>query len=185
MLDLFYFNLCFPLLLVTKRMLFIHNVHWETLPLCLNIKPKCLFIRPCPPVDDHRKEEINTFLLQGLPFPEIFARLMDFLLWFFISSTTLFYKKPGIQTQIRRLFWGVSLPSSPSADFLNKVFFLASTLHLQFIGLSCSEQCKLGLGNKFTSWVFLSILTSLLCVFHLRIIKYLFIFVQALTHVLW
>ena len=125
MLDLFYFNVCFPLLLVTKRMLFIHNVRWETLPLCLSIKPKCLFIRPCPPVDDYRKEEINTFLLQVLPFPEISARLMDFLLWFFISSTTLFYKKPGIQAQIRWLFWGVSLPS-PSADFLNKVVFLAS-----------------------------------------------------------
>ena len=94
-------------------------------------------------------------------------------------------KEPDIQTQTRWLFWGISLPSSPSADFLNKVVFLASTLHLQFIGLSFSEQRKLGLGNEFTSWVFLSMLTSLLCVCHLRIIKCLFVFAQALTHVLW
>ena len=48
----------------------------------------------------------------------------------------------------RWLFWGASLPSSRSAGFLNKVIFLASTLHLGFIGLSCCEQSKFGLDNK-------------------------------------
>ena len=40
MLDLFfYFNLCFPLLLFTKRILSIHNgLPLGTLPLCLNAK---------------------------------------------------------------------------------------------------------------------------------------------------
>ena len=48
----FYFNLCFPLLLFTKRMLFIYNgLPQITLPLCLNVKPKCLCSGPCPPVN--------------------------------------------------------------------------------------------------------------------------------------
>ena len=41
----FYFNLCFPLLLFTKRILSIHNgliMPRGTLPLCLNVKLKCL-----------------------------------------------------------------------------------------------------------------------------------------------
>ena len=39
----FYFNLCFLLLLFTKRILCIHNGQpLGTLPLCLNVKPKCL-----------------------------------------------------------------------------------------------------------------------------------------------
>ena len=48
----------------------------------------------------------------------------------------------------RWLFWGASLPSSRSADFLNKVIFLSSTLHLRFIGLSCGDQSKSGLDNN-------------------------------------
>ena len=39
----FYFNLCFLLLLFTKRILSIHNdLPRGTLLLCLNVKPKCL-----------------------------------------------------------------------------------------------------------------------------------------------
>ena len=39
----FYFNLCFLLLLFTKRILSIHNgLPQGTPPLCLNVKPKCL-----------------------------------------------------------------------------------------------------------------------------------------------
>ena len=39
----FYFHLCFSLLLFTKRMLSVHNcLPWGNLPLCLNVKPKCL-----------------------------------------------------------------------------------------------------------------------------------------------
>ena len=39
-------------------------------------------------------------------------------------------KEPGIQTLTRWLFWDVSLLSSQSAGFLNKVIFLASTSRL-------------------------------------------------------
>ena len=57
-----------PLLLLTKRILFIHNsLPRGTLPLCLSIKPKCFCSGPCPPVNG-RKEEINTFPPWGLPF---------------------------------------------------------------------------------------------------------------------
>ena len=38
--------------------------------------------------------------------------------------------EPGIQALTRKLFWHVSLPSSRSASFLNKLIFLASTLQL-------------------------------------------------------
>ena len=39
----FFFNLCFQLLLFTKRILSIHNgLPRGTLPLCLNVEPKCL-----------------------------------------------------------------------------------------------------------------------------------------------
>ena len=57
-----------PLLLLTKRILFIHNsLPRGTLPLCLSIKPKCFCSGPCPPVNG-RKDEINTFPPWGLPF---------------------------------------------------------------------------------------------------------------------
>ena len=56
----FYFNLSFPLLLFMKRILSTHNgLPQGTLPLCLNIKPKCLCSGPCLPVDG-RKKEVNT-----------------------------------------------------------------------------------------------------------------------------
>lgn len=41
MLDLYFFNLFFPWLLFTERMVSIHNrLHWGALPLCLNVEPK-------------------------------------------------------------------------------------------------------------------------------------------------
>ena len=45
-------------------------------------------------------------------------------------------KEPGTQTLTRWLFWDISLPSSSSAGFLNKVVFLAST------SLSDSLACR-------------------------------------------
>ena len=52
----FCFNLCFTLLLFTKRIMFIHNImHQRTLPLCLNGKLKCLCSGSCPHVVVHRK----------------------------------------------------------------------------------------------------------------------------------
>ena len=95
---IFYFKLCFPLLLFTKRILSIHNGRPPgTLPRCLKVKPKCLcsgkYPDPVPPVDGCKKEEINTSPPRGWPFQEIFANLMAFLLYFLISSPSLFYFK--------------------------------------------------------------------------------------------
>ena len=43
----FYFNFRFPLFLFTNRILFIHNgLPQGTLPLCLNVKPKCFVQDP-------------------------------------------------------------------------------------------------------------------------------------------
>ena len=65
-------------------------------------------------------------------------------------------KETGIQTLIRWLFWDFSLPSSQSAGFPNKVVFFASTPCLRFVGLSCSEQTELGLGNIYTEqWLWI------------------------------
>ena len=67
----FYFNLCFLLLLFGKRILSTCNgLPQGTLHLCLNVKPKCLCSGPCPSVDGHRKEEINTSPPWGWPFRE-------------------------------------------------------------------------------------------------------------------
>ena len=85
---------------------------------------------PCPPVDGYRKEKINTFLPGGWPFQEIVVRLMVFFTLHPHFPHRCSIKEPGIQTLIRWLFWDISLPSSGSAGFLNKVIFLASTPHL-------------------------------------------------------
>ena len=55
---------------------------------------------------------------------------MAFLLCFLTSSYFLSIKEPGIQTPTSWLCWDISLPSSWSAGFLNKVVFLAATPHL-------------------------------------------------------
>ena len=61
----FYFKLSFLLLLFIKRILSTHNgLPQRTLPLCLNVKPKCLCSGPCPPVDG-RKKEINAASPKG------------------------------------------------------------------------------------------------------------------------
>ena len=61
----FSFNLSFPLLLFMERILSTHNgLPQGPLPLCLNIKPKCLCSGPCPPVGG-RKKEINTASPKG------------------------------------------------------------------------------------------------------------------------
>ena len=94
----FYFNLCFLLLLFIKRILSIHNgLPRGTLPLCLNVKPKCLrsgkHPDPVPPVDGYKKEEINTPPPRGWPFHVIFANLTAFSLYFLISSPSLCCKR--------------------------------------------------------------------------------------------
>ena len=68
-----------------------------TLPLCLNVKPKCLCSGkhqdPVPPVDGYKKEEMNTSPPPDWPFQVIIAKLMAFLLYFLISSPSLCYKR--------------------------------------------------------------------------------------------
>ena len=85
---------------------------------------------PCPPADGYRKEKINTFLPGGWPFQEIVVRLMVFFTLHHHFPHHCSIKEPGIQTLIRWLFQDISLPSSGSAGFLNKVTFLAPTPHL-------------------------------------------------------
>ena len=146
----FYFNLCFPLLLFTKRILSIRNgLPWGTLSLSLNVKPKCLWSGkhpdPVHPVDGCKKEEINISPPWGWPFQGIFTKLLAFLLPHLLPLCAI--KETGIQSPIRWLFWDFSLPSSWSAGLPNKVIFLASKPRLRFIGLSCGKQSELGLGN--------------------------------------
>ena len=79
-------------------------------------------------------------------FQKIFVRLMAFFLLYFFTSPSV--NKLDIQTLIRWLFWDISLPSSLSAGFLNKVIFLASTSHLLVNWLLRGKQSELGLDNK-------------------------------------
>ena len=55
-----FFNLGFPLLLLTKRIVSIYNhLPGGTLPLCLNVKPRSFCSGLCPLIGDCRKEETN------------------------------------------------------------------------------------------------------------------------------
>ena len=94
-----------------------------------------------------RKKKLTHLSLEGGHSRRCFARLialftllhhclslstLPFLLNFLIISLSGSIKEPGIQTQTRWLFWDISLPSSWSAGFLNKVIFLASAHCLLF-----------------------------------------------------
>ena len=73
----------------------------------------------------------------------------DFSSWLLLSLWSI--KEPGIQTQIRWLFWGASLPSSRSAGFPNKVVFLASTPRL-LDSLACLVASRMSL-DSVTIWL--------------------------------
>ena len=134
----FYLNLCFPLLLFTKRILSIYIMACLGEPCPSGwLLNQSAFVRqtswPCPSVWTHPLPEAghSRWYLQNL--------------WpFYFSSSSppplCAIKETGIQTLIRWLFWDFSLPSSLSAGFLNKVVFLASAPCLGLTGLSCSEQ---------------------------------------------
>ena len=85
-------------------------------------------------------------------------------------------KETGIQTQKRWFFRDTILPSSPSAGFLNKVVFLASTPGLQFIGLSGGEQSKLGLVTVLPDIANLCPLSFFLLIIFARVLPILLIF---------
>lgn len=80
-LFVFYFNVCFHLLLFTKRILSIHNgLPWRTLPLCLNVKPKCFCSKKHPElVHLQEKRNIYTPFLRALA--GIIAKSGAFLLY--------------------------------------------------------------------------------------------------------
>ena len=105
---------------------FVIVITQRILPLCLTVKVKCLSSETHPPVDG-RKEEINTVPSQRLAILGDTCKIKDLFTLFHLPHLWSM-KEPGIQTPTRWLFADISLPSSLSAGFLNKVLFLASTL---------------------------------------------------------
>lgn len=92
---LFYLNLCLLLILFTKVYLMPYILMAclrESCPLCLNVKPKCLYSGACPPVDAYRKQEINISPPK-MAIQVMFVRLIVFSLYFLTLSPFLFYKK--------------------------------------------------------------------------------------------
>ena len=113
---------------------------------------KCLFQNPVHLLMAGRKKWKHP--LAEACHSEIFARLMVFSLCLLTCPHLWSIKEPDIQTFIRWLFWGISLPPFQPVGSLNKVIFLASTPHLWFIDLLCGEQSELGLCNiNFPSFV--------------------------------
>ena len=95
-------NSFFDLLFVAFVTIVIHNaLPQRILPLYLTVQLKCPCSEPCLPVDG-RKEEINTSPAWGLPFWEIFARFMGFLLYFLLPLS-LIYKRTWHPDPIRWL----------------------------------------------------------------------------------
>ena len=108
-------------------MIITHNgLPQRILPLCLAIKLKCLCSETHRPVHG-RKEEINTAPCQRLAILGDTCKIKDLFTLFYLPHLWSM-KEPGIQTLTRWLFGNISLPSSLSAGFLNKLLFLASTL---------------------------------------------------------
>ena len=125
----FYFNLCVLLLLFTKRILSIYNgLPRGTLPLCLNVKPKCRFSVEHPdPVHlwTATRKKKWTHLLPKAGHSR--GHLQILRPFYFTSSSPpplCAIKETGIQTPIRWLFWDFSLPSSWSASFPIKSYSL-------------------------------------------------------------
>ena len=157
MLDLFffYFNPCVPLLLFTKRILSIQNgLPQGTLPLCLNVKPKCLCSGKHPdPVHLWMAVRKKKLTLTH-PLPEaVHSRgyLQNLWPFYFTSSSpplVCSIKETGIQTPIRWFAETLVCHLLGMLAFRIKVVLLTSTPHLRFTGLSCSEQSEPGLGNS-------------------------------------
>ena len=132
---------------------FLQRLAWSTLTLCLT-EEKCLcsahgkVVCPCPPVN---RRLTHPFRRLAIPL-EMFCKTEDpftllpqlpltlYSVFDFSSSLPLslwYIKEPGIQTQIRWLFWGTSLPSSQSAGSRIKVSSLP-----QHLTLSDSLACR-------------------------------------------
>ena len=114
--------------------------------ICLTVKLKWFFSEPCPPVDS-RKEEMNTPPCRMLGILEDVCQIHGlFTLVPYHRPHLWSIKEPGIQTHIRWLFHDISLPSSWSASFLNKVIFLASTPRL-WNSLACCVASRASLDS--------------------------------------
>ena len=87
-------------------------------------------------MNDCREEEINTSLLEA----DWNQEMLDF------TPSPFSIKEAWVLTQAK-WFLGMILPSSWSAGFPNKVPIPCPNNLSPFIGLSGSEQYKLGLGN--------------------------------------
>ena len=122
---------CFlDLLSIAFVIIILHNgLPQRILPLCLTVKLKCLCSEPCPPIDG-RKEKTNTPPCLRLAILGDICKINGLFTLFPPPCHLWSIKEPGIQTPKRWLFWNISLPSSWSAGFLNKIVFLASTPRL-------------------------------------------------------
>ena len=135
MLDLFiyffYFNLGFPLFLFPKKILSIHNGRsWEPCPSAWMLYQNAIvqdLVHLWMPTGRKKLTHPSPYHPPLLIPGEIFARLMAFLLYFLTSSSSLLYKRTCHPDPIKWLVWDISLLSSCSASFLNKVIFFAST----------------------------------------------------------
>ena len=132
----------------------IHCFCQGTLPLCLNVKLKWasfslqgdfLTLSTCG-WSAEKKTLINTLLfckINGL------LTLLPHLLSFFFQKKK---NKKGTQTPIIWLFWDISLPSSQSANFPNKVAIpCLNTSSVSLTGLLWSEESELELSNSNTA----------------------------------
>ena len=77
-----------------------------------------------------RRKKLTNPAAQGLPFQEILTRLSGLFILFPHLPQSLIHKRCWHPDSDKMFFWGISLPSSWSASFQNKVIFLASTPHL-------------------------------------------------------
>ena len=105
-------------------------------------------------MNSYKKKKRLMHPAKGWPFPEMFLkteRLKTLSLYFSTASPSLFclltlvlhclspsdsVKELGIQTLTRWLLWDISLPSSWSAGFPNKIFLASIPCLLDSLGLS-------------------------------------------------
>ena len=96
------------------------------------------------------QKEINKSPPRCWPNQEIFYKTYGpfFLLYFLTSSPICLIKETSIQTPIRWYSRSLVHYLLRRPAFRNKSLFLASTPHLQIIGLLCGQQTELGLSNN-------------------------------------
>ena len=129
---------------------FLQWLAWSTLPLCLTEVPLfsswkgSLSLPTCEEINTRRQKighSLGDVLQNWRPFHFTSPLPLTLYSVFDFSSSLLlslwYIKEPGIQTQIRWLFWGASLPSSQSASSRIKVSSLP-----QHLTLSDSLACR-------------------------------------------